>query len=61
MYGTIPYGSVTEKYGTVKGDTWITKSSVITKLIRTFYLSKNYRKIKVPGVMMRTHELGNTA
>ena len=37
-----------------------TKGNAITRLIRSFELSKIYRKIKVPGIMMRTLELGNT-
>ena len=40
--------------------TSITKGNVITKLIRSFELSKNCIKIRVPGVMMRTDELGTT-
>ena len=40
-YDTVPYGSVTLQYGKVKGDTWITKGNVVTKLIRSFELSKN--------------------
>ena len=44
MYGTIPYGSVPKQYGTVKGDTWITKGNVIPRLIRSFELSKNLQE-----------------
>ena len=54
--GTVLYRTVL--YDTVpSGDVWITKSNVITKLIRSFELSKNCSKIRVPGVMMRTGEL----
>ena len=53
-YGTVPYGTV--RYS----DVWITNGTVFTKFIRYFELSKNCRKIRVPGVMTRTGELGNT-
>jgi hypothetical protein len=36
-----------------------TKDHVITKLIRSFELSRNCSKIKVPSVVERTGELGN--
>ncbi len=58
-YDVVRYDTVRYMYGTVS-DIWITKGNLITKLIRSFELSKNCRKIRVPGIMMRTSELGNT-
>ena len=65
QYSTISYGTLwytTIPYGTcmVRYDIWITKGNVITMLIRSFELSKNCSKIRVPGTMMRASELGNT-
>ena len=56
-YGTMP---IHMYHYMVRYDIWITKGNVITKLIRSFELSKNCSKIRVPDIMMRTGELGNT-
>ena len=58
-YVVVQYDTVRYLYGTVRYDIWITKGNVITKLIRSFELSKNCSKIRVLGIMMRTSELGN--
>ncbi len=55
-YDIVLYGTVRYRYS----DVWITNGNVFTRFIRHFELSKNYRKVRVPGVMMRTGELGNT-
>ncbi len=54
LYGTVLYGTIRYRYS----DVWI--CNVFTRFIRYFELSKNFRKVRVPGVMMRTGELGNT-
>jgi hypothetical protein len=54
------------RYDTVRyclvlyGDVWITIGNVNTNLIRSFELCKNCSKIRVPCVMVRTGELGDT-
>ena len=62
-YGIVWYTVVrydTVRYCTVRYcDVRITKDTVITKLIRSFELSKNCNKVKFPSVMMRTSKLGN--
>ena len=57
----VRYNTIRYLYGTVRqGDIWITKDNVITKLIRSFELSKNCGKNRVPSIMMRTSDLCNT-
>ena len=55
-YGNVPYGTVRYRYS----DVWITNDNVFTRFIKYFELSKNCRKVRVLGVMIRTSELGNT-
>ena len=55
-HGIVLYGTVRYRYNNV----WITNGNVLTRFIRYFELSKDCRKVRALGVMMRSGELGNT-
>ncbi len=55
LFGIVLYGTVRYRYS----DVWITNGNILTRFIRYFELSKDCGKVRVPGVMMRTGELGN--